>query len=388
MDKVYAVMKALKRTALYEWHLRNNGKMVDYCGWNLPVSYEPMSIIASHKHTREKVSLFDVSHMQQIKVAGDSAVDFIHSLTVGDIKGLNVRQACLSLLTNSDGGIIDDTIITKISDDQLYMVVNAGCAEKDLKHLHSKAERWMKDGLNIIIEPLDKSLLALQGPMAAKCLKSAMTMDIELNKVPFMFTFYTHVFGKPCQITRCGYTGEDGFELSLQHEHVCHVADGFLSDPNCEPAGLGARDTLRLESGLCLYGNDINESTSPIEAGLTWTIAKNRRNASGWFPGHDTVIEKHLNNKEWTRKRVGITNNIRRGIPIGARVLNAESKCVGKVTSGVLSPILEKGIGMAYINKPYHLQTTKELHVEVRGKKMNISIVPTPFVPTRYHVLV
>ena len=368
----------------------------------MPIVYGDQNIIQSHLFTRSSASVFDVSHMCQLEIRGADRLDFLESLVCGDIRGLGEARGCLSLILTDKGTIIDDTVITRNSD-HIYMVINAGCADKDLAHFNGTLKQWKSKGKDVSIVNLSEqmSLVALQGPKAAEALAKATEGGANLDTVPFMGAFRTKVFGKDAYITRCGYTGEDGFELSVKHEDAVHVTDSLVGDGTLvKAAGLGARDTLRLEAGLCLYGNDLDETITPPEAGLNWTIGEARKSPDHpvKFPGQD-IIMKQIADKSWTKKRVGIIVDSKRSIPHPADVMK-DGKKVGSVTSGSLSPVLQKGsvfsffmtfgfikfsgIGMAYMDRPNHLKKTTGLYLEVRGKPMDISITSMPFVPTNY----
>nr|XP_013807395.1 PREDICTED: aminomethyltransferase, mitochondrial-like [Apteryx mantelli mantelli] len=256
--------------------------MVPFAGWSMPVQYEP-GHLESHLHTRHHCSLFDVSHMLQSRVYGRDRVKFMESLVVGDIAELKPDQGTLTLLTNEKGGIVDDLIVTNTSEDHLYVVSNAGCADKDLAIMKDRVKELQAAGKDVHLEVLDNALLALQGPSMARVLQAGLSND--LAKLSFMNSATMTVFGVPgCRVTRCGYTGEDGVEISVPAARVVELAERLLSDPEVWLAGLAARDSLRLEAGLCLYGNDIDETTTPVEASLVWTLGKRRRTAMD-FPG-------------------------------------------------------------------------------------------------------
>jgi aminomethyltransferase len=353
--------------------------MVDFAGWSLPVQYSDFGIIDSCLHTRSRASLFDVSHMLQLRVYGPRREDFIESLTVGDIKGLKEGESRLSVFTTETGGIIDDTVITK-QKDYLQIVLNAGCAEKDMKHIESFLKK-NNHGVELAVN-IDYSLLALQGPESATVLQSLVKKD--LSQLAFMSAIpEIEIAGiSGCAISRSGYTGEDGFELSIpSDEGANHIASNIISHRSVKLAGLGARDTLRIEAGLCLYGSDIDETITPVEAGLAWTVSKRRR-LEGGFPG-DSVIQKQL--KEGVvRKRVGL--NILSGPP--ARHDNSlyidEATAVGKTTSGTFSPSLGKAVAIGYVSSENAVSGTP-LMVDVRGKRNPVVVTKMPFVKSNYY---
>jgi aminomethyltransferase len=327
--------------------------------------------------------LFDVSHMCQLKLTGNSRVDFLETLVVGDIKGLKVNHATLSSFTNEKGGMIDDTVITN-KGDHIYFVVNAGCADKDKAHLKAQLSKYKAANKTAQVEltELPEALVALQGPKAESVLKRMLTKPFELEKMPFMTSTNVEVDGVKCLVGRCGYTGEDGFEISIPVDKAMKIAKKILSFPEVKPAGLGARDSLRLEAGLCLYGHDINEEISPIEAGLAWTIGKRRREEGGFLGA--SLILKQL--KEGvTRKRVGLFVE---GPPAreGYTIHDKDEKQIGIVTSGTMSPILKKAISMGYVDNP-HNQIGSQVQVKVRNKLYPAVITKMPFVPTSYKKL-
>uniref|UniRef100_A0A8C5MJJ1 Aminomethyltransferase n=1 Tax=Leptobrachium leishanense TaxID=445787 RepID=A0A8C5MJJ1_9ANUR len=368
------------RTPLYQFHRDHGGKMVEFAGWSLPVQYKD-SHIASHLHTRQHCSLFDVSHMLQTRVHGKDRVRFMESLVVGDIAELKENQGTLTLFTNDKGGIIDDLIVSSTSAGYLYVVSNAGCAEKDSEHMQSKLRDFKAAGRDANLETIEFGLLALQGPSSARVLQAGLTDD--LSKLTFMTGVTTSVFGVPgCRVTRCGYTGEDGVEISVAEDRAVELAEKLLENSEVKLAGLAARDSLRLEAGLCLYGNDIDETTSPVEAGLVWTLGKRRRAAMD-FPGASLIVPQ-IKGKV-TRKRVGLTSTgppVRQHTPI----LNMEGRVIGEVTSGCPSPCLKVNVAMGYV-EPEYVKAGTGLQVEVRKKHVDSVTSKMPFVPTQYYTL-
>ena len=357
----------------------------------MPVVYKE-NIVTSHLHCRSHAGLFDVSHMLQIELHGKDAIDFVESITVADVRNLFPGNMCLSVMLTDQGTIIDDTMVTR-QEDHVAMVLNAGCAEKDLAHLGNQLSAWHAAGKDVEMRNLSEkhSLIALQGPKAAEVLAQSIDggngAEI-LRKTPFLATFKCSIFGRPVAIGRCGYTGEDGFEIQVLHEDVVHVADHLVADQTIvRPTGLGARDTLRLEAGLCLYGNDIDTTVTPVEASLAWTIPKSRREESFpvKFPGYDIIMTQLSDKKATSQRRVGLSIKERRPIPHPAQVLNSEGAVIGRVTSGTMGPSLGFGIGMGYLDKPYNLGKQTGLHVEVRGKKLEIAVTRMPFVPASYY---
>ncbi|KAM9271964.1 aminomethyltransferase, mitochondrial [Cariama cristata] len=371
--------EALKRTPLDALHRSRGGRMVPFAGWSLPLHYG-QGHLQSHLHTRRRCSLFDVSHMPQTRVYGRDRIKFMESLVVGDIAELKPGQGTLTLLTNERGGIVDDLIVTNTSEDHLYVVSNAGCADKDLAIMMGRAAELQATGADVHLEVLDNALLALQGPSMARVLQAGLSDD--LGKLSFMNSIATTVFGVPgCRVTRCGYTGEDGVEISVPAGRAVELAERLLGVPEVWPAGLAARDSLRLEAGLCLYGNDIDETTTPAEAGLLWTLGKRRRVAMD-FPGA-AIIMAQVKEKP-KRKRVGLTSV---GPPIRPHmaILGPEGTPVGTVTSGCPSPSLGKNIAMGYV-EAVHSRAGTALTVEVRKKQHPALVTKMPFVPTQYYM--
>ncbi|XP_041048632.1 aminomethyltransferase, mitochondrial isoform X2 [Carcharodon carcharias] len=372
--------ESLKKTALYEFHQSKGARMVEFAGWSMPVQYKD-SHINSHLHTRQHCSLFDVSHMLQSKVTGKDRVKFMESLVVGDIAELKNNQGMLSLFTNDKGGIKDDLIVTRTSDGYLYIVSNAGCADKDSAHMKEKLAEFKAAGNDVDLEFLEAGLIALQGPSAARVLQEGVSDD--LCKLPFMSSAMMTVFGVPgCRVTRCGYTGEDGVEISVPIQRTVELAELLLRNSEVRLAGLGSRDSLRLEAGLCLYGNDIDETTTPVEATLLWTIGKRRRAAAD-FPGASIILRQI---KEKTkRKRVGLVSA---GPPVRQRtpILNPDGKVIGEVTSGCPSPCLKQNIAMGYVDTEYSKQGTP-INVEIRKKIVDAIVSKMPFVPSKYYTV-
>jgi aminomethyltransferase len=375
-----------KKTCLYDFHVEKGGKIVNFAGFQMPVQYNDLSINESHLHTRAHSSLFDVSHMLQMLVKGKDRIEFMESITVADIQSLKEDSGSLSLYTKENGGIIDDLIVTKTSKDYLYVVSNAGRIEQDLAHVNSKRESFKSKGKDVSIEIQEnRALIALQGPDSAKCLQPL--VDCDLSKLYFMTSVLTKVCGvDESRITRCGYTGEDGFEISIPADKSVYVANSILSSSKgiVKLAGLGARDTLRLEAGLCLYGNDIDENTSPVEASLVWTIGKRRKEMANFIGAQ--IILKQLKEKP-TKRRVGLI-----GLSSGpaarghAPLLDSNTKkVIGQVTSGCPSPSLRKNIAMGYLPLT-HTKVGTKVVCDIRGKHFEYEVVKMPFVDTKYYL--
>jgi len=360
----------LARVPLDGLHRSLGGKMVPFAGYELPVNYAA-GILAEHRHTRTSASLFDVSHMGQVALRGAAAADALETLLPGDIKGLGAGRMRYSFLTNERGGILDDLMITNAGD-HLFLVVNAACKAQDIAHLAK--------GLagKAAVEPLpDRALLALQGPKAAAVLARLAPGAADMA---FLSGAALAVGDIHCFVTRSGYTGEDGFELSVPAAHAEALARRLLAEPEVKPAGLGARDSLRLEAGLCLYGHDIDESTTPVEAGLAWAIGKRRREAAG-FPG-DAVIQRQLAEGP-ARLRVGIRPDERAPAREGTEIADGAGRVVGKVTSGGFGPTVGGPIAMGYVELACASEGTR-LGLLVRGSARPARVVAMPFVPHRY----
>ncbi|CAL8368854.1 unnamed protein product [Lota lota] len=368
---------SLKQTVLYDFHRAQGGKMVGFAGWSMPVQYKDSHIV-SHMHTREHCSIFDVSHMLQTKVHGKDRIKFMESLVVADIAELQDNQGTLTLFTNEKGGIIDDLIVTKTDQNYLYVVSNAGCADKDSALMKSRLAEFKAAGLDVNLEFLDQALIALQGPSMSRVLQAGVKED--LGKLTFMTSSLATVFGVPdCRVTRCGYTGEDGVEISVPLSRVVELTEKLLANSEVKLAGLGARDSLRLEAGLCLYGNDIDDTTTPVEATLVWTIGKRRRKARD-FPGADIIVPQIK--AKTARKRVGLVSTgppVRQHTPI----LSPDGEVIGEVTSGCPSPCLKKNVSMGYVEAAFAKNGTA-VQVEVRKKAVPAVVSKMPFVPTNY----
>ncbi|KAJ7565046.1 hypothetical protein O6H91_02G045500 [Diphasiastrum complanatum] len=381
LRRCYADEAALKKTVLHDFHVANGAKMVPFAGWSMPLMYKD-SIMDSTINCRSNGSLFDVSHMCGLSLKGRDAIPFLETLVVGDIAALPAGTGTLSVFTNQKGGIIDDTVITKVKDDHIYLVVNAGCRDKDLEHVDSQLSAYKASGKDVTYHIHDeRSLLALQGPLAGPVLQKLVQED--LSHVYFGDFKVLKVNGVECFVTRTGYTGEDGFEISVPSEHGLELAKAILEkgEDKVRLTGLGARDSLRLEAGLCLYGNDLEQHITPIEAGLTWTIGKRRRSEGG-FLGADIILTQLKEGPP--RRRVGLISG---GAPARSHsdILDESgSQQLGEVTSGAFSPCLKKNIAMGYVASGKHKEGTT-VKVSVRGKLNEAVVTKMPFVPTRYY---
>lgn len=367
-----------KATCLLGFHKKCGAKLEPFAGYMMPILYKNQSIKSEHTHTRESASVFDVSHMMQTTIRGEDKIRFIESLTVADIEGINLGKCALSVFTNESGGIIDDCIISK-HQGHLHIVSNAGNA-KTLWHWLNKS---LSGKLDVQLERLwDKGLIALQGPKSAAVLQS-MT-DTNLAEIEFMNSIHASIDGLGlCQITRCGYTGEDGFEISVDPTMAEDLMHRLTSHKDVRPAGFGARDTLRLEAGLCLHGHDITDRITPVEADLSWTVAKRRRLEQN-FIGHEVILNQLR--KGSSVKRVGL---IATGGPLareGTEVSDSHGNTIGVVTSGNYSPSLGKNISMAYIPTVMATEFNQAVWCKIRGKPYEYTITRLPFVKPNYYI--
>ncbi|XP_043691337.1 aminomethyltransferase, mitochondrial [Telopea speciosissima] len=378
--RCFASEAELKKTVLYDFHVANGGKMVPFAGWSMPIQYKD-SIMDSTLNCRENGSLFDVSHMCGLSLKGKDSISFLEKLVVADVAGLAPGTGTLTVFTNEKGGAIDDSVITKVKDDHIYLVVNAGCRDKDLAHIEEHMKAFKAKGGDVSWHIHDeRSLLALQGPLAAPVLQHLTKND--LSKLYFGEFQMLDINGAHCFLTRTGYTGEDGFEISVPSEHAVDLAKAILekSEGKIRLTGLGARDSLRLEAGLCLYGNDMEQHITPVEAGLSWAIGKRRR-AEGGFLGADVIL-KQLEVGP-TIRRVGLFSP---GPPARSHseIVNDKGEGLGEVTSGGFSPCLKKNVAMGYVKSGSHKPGTK-VKIVIRGKTYDAAVTKMPFVPTRYY---
>jgi aminomethyltransferase len=357
------------RTELHALHLELGARMVAFAGYEMPVQYSA-GIIAEHHHTRSHASLFDVSHMGQVAIRGPNPASALEALVPGDIKGLAPGRTRYSVLTNDTGGIIDDLMVTNVGE-YLFLVINASRRQIDIDHLRRGLAGYE-------IDTLDRGLLALQGPAAASVLERLAPGVITM---PFMSAAPFVVDGCPLAVTRGGYTGEDGFEISIPAGDVERIALVLLDHDDVEPAGLGARDTLRLEAGLCLYGNDIDEDTTPVEAGLRWIIGKRRREQGG-FPGEGIILDQIRDGPP--QKLVGLTVEGRSPARAHAEIRDRVGRRVGEVTSGGFGPTIGGAIALGYVEADSSVTDTA-VSVMIRDKEIPAKITKLPFVPHNYY---
>ncbi len=363
---------AVEVLPLDAWHRARGGRMVEFAGYHMPVQYE--GIIAEHLWTRGNAGLFDVSHMGQLELSGEGLDAAVEALLPIDLSTLKLGMQRYSLLLDETGGVLDDLMVSRWPE-SLYVVVNGATKWDDLAHLRE----YLPD--EITLNHLDdRALLALQGPEAFAALDRHASGEYPLSALTFMRFGRFELGGAEVSISRSGYTGEDGFEISLPAEAATRIADLLCGEPEVKPIGLGARDSLRLEAGLPLYGHDLGPDTSPVEAGLTFAINKRRRSAGG-FLGADRVLRELADGAQ--RKWVGLTLEGRQAAREGAAVLAGDQK-VGVLTSGGFSPSLESPIAAAYVATAQSAPGTA-LEIEVRGKRLAATVTPLPFVPHRYH---
>ncbi len=361
----------LEQTPLTDLHRELGARLVPFAGYEMPVQFKP-GIIAEHTHTREKAGLFDVSHMGVIDIAGGADIEAaIERLLPVDLEKLPPGSIRYSYLLNAEGGIIDDLMIARTPDgDGFGIVANASNKHRVLADLNAVLP-------NPAVLRNDVALIALQGPKAVEIFCGLSDMD---PQQPFMSLRHGAVAGIPIRIARSGYTGEDGVELTVPADAAVDLAQRLLDHPDVEPVGLGARDTLRLECGLCLHGNDIDESTTPVEASLTWAISKRRRQDGG-FTGA-SVIQTQLQSRP-PRKRVGLAIEGKAPVRGGAILSDSSGAQTGSVTSGGFSPTLGKPIAMGYV-KTTHAVLGERISAEVRGRQIDCHVAALPFVPQRY----
>ncbi|KAF2496381.1 glycine cleavage system T protein [Lophium mytilinum] len=387
------------KTPLYDLHAAHGAKFVPFGGYAMPVQYSDLSVGESHHWTREKASLLDVSHMVQHHFSGPGADAFLSLITPSSLTTLKPHHSTLStLLHRETGGIVDDTVITRLDATHFYVVTNAGCRAKDLEYFQTELAAWKEAGNpDVKWNVLEgQGLVALQGPAAAEVLASVIAdpEKVKLDELYFGQSKYASIrianwnTSPEVLISRGGYTGEDGFEISVPASSTVAVTEKLLSaaPETVRLAGLGARDSLRLEAGMCLYGHDLDDSTTPVEAALAWVVGKDRR-VEGGFHGSSVILSqlkpKKDGGKGVTRRRIGLVVD---GAPAreGASIVDAEDNVIGTVTSGCPSPTLKKNIAMAYIKDGSHKSGT-EVAVLIRGKRRKAVVTKMPFVPSKYY---
>ena len=377
----------LLKTPLHGLHVELGARMVPFAGYSMPVQY-PAGLMAEHRHTRDAAGLFDISHMGQLRLSGPDAAAAFESLMPVDVIDLPVGKQRYGLLLNDAGGILDDLMFFRERDDSLFVIVNGACKIDDIAHITAKI------GARCAVQPLpDHALLALQGPQAAALL-SALSPGIE--RFVFMTGGNVKIGGIDAFATRSGYTGEDGFEISVAATDAEALARLLLAQPAVKPIGLGARNSLRLEAGLCLYGSDIDTTTTPVEASLNWAMQKVRRAGgarAGGFPGAEKVLAQlaaastgaagTTDHNTLTRKRVGLIALERVPVRDGSPLESFEGHPIGQVTSGLLGPTADRPVAMGYVATAFSAPGTR-IQAIVRGKPVPMEVTTMPFVPTRY----
>lgn len=365
----------LKSTPLESLHVARGAKMVGFAGYSMPVNY-PLGVLKEHLHTRTAAGLFDVSHMGQAALTGKDVAQAIETLVPGDIAALAPGQIRYTMLTTPEGGIIDDLMISRPaepgSEDKLCLVVNAGCKERDFAHIAAAlADRA------VLTRHDDAALIALQGPKAAEVLARLVP---EAAAMAFMTTRTAMLAHAPVRLFRSGYTGEDGYEISVPGAEAVRITETLLNQPEVEPIGLGARDSLRLEAGLCLYGNDIDTTTTPIEAALAWTISKRRRGEGG-FPGAAKIQQQLADGPQ--RKRVGIRPLSRAPARGHTEIQDGKGRRIGEITSGGFGPSVNGPVAMGYVETEFAKVGTPVTLI-VRGQAQPAQVEALPFFPHRY----
>ncbi len=371
---------ALLKTPLHPLHLELGARMVPFAGYSMPVQY-PAGLMAEHLHTRTAAGLFDVSHMGQLRLVGPGAAAALETLIPVDVIDLPAGKQRYGLLLNEDGGIIDDLMFFNrdfANGGDIFIIVNGACKVGDIAHIAQKI------GTRCEVIPMpEMALLALQGPQAVTALAR---LAPGVNKLVFMTGGRFTVAGCDCFLTRSGYTGEDGFEISVPAAQAEVLARALLAQPEVKPVGLGARNSLRLEAGLCLYGNDLDTRTTPVEASLNWAIQKVRRSGgarAGGFPGADKVLAQLADPATLKRKRVGLIALERVPVREHTELHNDQGQRIGEVTSGLLGPTRDKPVAMAFVDPAYAALGTRVTAI-VRGKPVPMEVSAMPFVPNRY----
>ena len=372
----------LRNTPLHALHLELGARMVPFAGYSLPVQY-PAGLITEHRHTRSAAGLFDISHMGQLRLVGPDAAAAFETLMPVDVQGLAPGKQRYGLLLDDNGGILDDLMFFNEGNDSLFVIVNGACKDADLAHIQARI------GQRCSVQPLpDHGLLALQGPQAATVLAR---LSPGIERFVFMTGGAVRIGDIPAFVTRSGYTGEDGFEISVAGPDAERLARLLLAQPEVQPVGLGARNSLRLEAGLCLYGNDIDTTTTPVEASLNWAIQKVRRKGGereGGFPGAERVLAQLAAAPEdhatVARRRVGLVALERIPVREGTELQSADGQPIGSVTSGLLGPTVDRPIAMGYVASAHAAPGTR-VQAIVRGKAVPMEVAPMPFTPARYY---
>jgi aminomethyltransferase len=367
----------LLKTPLHALHGELGARMVPFAGYSMPVQY-PAGLMAEHRHTRDAAGLFDVSHMGQLKLVGPDAAAAFETLVPVDVVGLGVDKQRYGLLLTDEGTIIDDLMMVNRGTD-LFVIVNGACKVGDIAHIQERIGKRCQ-----VVPMPERGLLALQGPKAVDALQRLVP---GVEKLVFMTGSAFQWKGADLYITRSGYTGEDGFEISVHEAQAEALARALLAQPEVKPVGLGARNSLRLEAGLCLYGNDIDTTTTPVEAALNWAIQKVRRTGgerAGGFPGADKVLAQLQDPSQLQRKRVGLVALERIPVREHTELQDASGRKVGEVTSGLLGPSIDKPVAMGYV-EPQCAAIGTRLNAMVRGKPVAMEVSAMPFVPNRYH---
>ena len=386
----------LLHTPLYDLHVALGARMVPFAGYAMPVQY-PSGLVAEHHHTRNHAGLFDVSHMGQLRLKGKDAAAAFETLMPVDVIDQAVGKQRYGLLTNEAGGIIDDLMFFKVADDEIFVIVNGACKAGDIAHI----QQHIGSRCQVVTLP-SHGLLALQGPQAVTVMtrlagSSSGASNQSIEKLVFMTGGRFTIAGADCFVTRSGYTGEDGFEISVSAEQTEMLAKALLAEPEVKPIGLGARNSLRLEAGLCLYGQDIDATTNPVEAGLGWAMQKVRRaegaRAGGYLGAINIIAAQAINtpasvqndpqNGKLLKKRVGLIALDRVPVREHTELQDASGKRIGEVTSGLLAPTIDKPIAMGYVSAEFAAVGTR-INAIVRGKVVAMEVAAMPFVPTRY----
>ena len=385
----------LLKTPLYDLHVALGARMVPFAGYAMPVQY-PSGLVAEHHHTRNHAGLFDVSHMGQLRLVGKDAAAAFETLMPVDVIDLPVGKQRYGLLTNEAGGIIDDLMFFKVADDEIFVIVNGACKAGDIAHIQQHI------GSRCQVTPLPThGLLALQGPQAVTVMSRLAPANSGIEKLVFMTGGRFTIAGADCFVTRSGYTGEDGFEISVSAEQTEMLAKALLAEPEVKPIGLGARNSLRLEAGLCLYGQDIDTTTNPVEAGLSWALQKVRRaegaRAGGYIGATNIIAVQAINTlasvqnepqngqllAKALKKRVGLVALDRVPVREHTELQDASGKRIGEVTSGLMAPTIDKPIAMGYVSAEFAAVGTR-INAIVRGKVVAMEVAAMPFVPNRY----